>query len=141
MKIDQSDLAQVMAQLKGLPREVNAELRKQVRPISAMMARQINGAFARGDSPQAHRFSGSAKPKSDRMPAVNVGGKASEGGFVNGMAVMMAVEYGSRLERFHATPRASGHVIGPALTEISGTAWRWYTRTLEGVVRDMNAKT
>ena len=137
--VDQASLQRVMAQLRGLDKVTNAGIRTASLSIARDLSAGINLGFMRASAPQAHRFANSARPRSDRVPTVRVGGRQREGGFVNGMAVLNAVNYGSSLKRFHTPRDAGGHVIQPTVQRMTPEAFRQWEAAVDRIVRAFNA--
>jgi len=136
--VDRASLERVQAQLRQLDRSASSALRVTSTSIAGDVADGINRGFLMAGAPQAHRFASSARPKPDRIPTVRVGGRKREGGFVNGMAVLNAVNYGSRLKRFHTAPNSSGTVVEPAVRRLTPAAFKKWSATVDRLVHAFN---
>ena len=138
IRVDDASMARVMAKLRNLDRQGSAALRVTSTQIAGEVAAQVNLAFMAGGAPQAHRFGSSAKAKRDRIPTVRIGGRQSEGGFTDGMAVLRAVNYGSRLRRFHTPPNGDGVIIQPVIRRMGPVAFKKWEAAVDRLVAAFN---
>lgn len=129
VSVEIAGLTETLKAVNGLEREferpaANKELRTAARECATPLAGALVAAAAASGVPVAPRVARSIRVKSDRLPAVSIGGakKVGTGKRAAAAALVWGAEQGPKSDpnRFAVAPNRAGYWIAPTVARFAG---------------------
>jgi len=123
--IRESGVKETLAAFRGLPKEANKALRQRSKELVAALVPKVQSAAMAAPTPQAALVAPTVRPASDRVPAIQAGGRSAT-------AVVFGSEFGmNRHSGWYAAPRYESSTGLQYHHEHTGREGLWFFPTVE----------